>query len=34
VQHYCLYRGKGGMSIREDEEDPLLSEPRRTERIE
>lgn len=30
VQHYCLYRGKDG---KEDEEDPLLGDADRSERI-
>jgi cystinosin len=33
VQHYCLYNGKQGKALREGEEDPLLGESRRSERI-
>ena len=32
VQHYCLYTGKQGKALYEDEEDPLLGESRRPER--
>jgi len=32
VQHYCLYTGKQGRALYEDEEDPLLGESGRPER--
>ena len=33
LQHYCLYKEKEARSLQEDEEDPLLDESRRAERI-
>ena len=34
VQHYCLYKGKRGKAFADGEEDPLLADSRREERIE
>jgi cystinosin len=34
VQHYCLYRGKKGKAFTDGEDDPLLADARREERIE
>jgi cystinosin len=33
-QHYCLYKGKKGKAFAEGEEDPLLDDSSREERIE
>ena len=33
-QHYCLYKGKKGKAFVEGEEDPLLDDSSREERIE